>query len=121
MQVNVDVYEEKTSAILTNELQNQTDFDRNVSLAIGGPPWLGSQTFLVLTPPLLMKDLGTGGSAMCHVSVDHLLSLQESWRCRVAQYMCMTRIQSPYRRCTPPLLNTCRSSGTRDYWGKSSN
>ena len=35
MQVNVDVYEEKTSAILTNELQNQTDFDRNVSLAIG--------------------------------------------------------------------------------------
>ena len=86
-----------------------------------GPPLFGSQTFLVLTPPLLMKDLETGGSAMCHVSVDHLLFLQESWPCRVAQCMCMTRAQSPYRRCTPPSLNTCRSSSTRDYWGKSSN
>ena len=86
-----------------------------------GPPWLGSQTFLVLTPPLLMKDLGTGRSPMCCVSVDHPLFLQESWPCRVAQCMCTTRAQSPYRRCTPPSLNTCRSSSTRHYRGKSNN
>ena len=65
MQVNVHLYEEKASAILTNELQNQTDFDRNVSLASG---W-----FTIVWLPDLSSahstsfDEGSGNWGVSHV------------------------------------------------------